>query len=142
MMKSYDELSKLKTFKERFDYLKLEGSVGSVTFGADRIYNQKFYSSKEWRRIRRLVILRDKGFDLGLYNPDYEIQGAIIIHHINPISIKDFNSKSDLLMDMNNLISTSVNTHKAIHYSDYSLIEYSSPIIREKWDTCPWRNKI
>ena len=73
MMKrrTYTELSRLGTFKERFDYLKLNGSVGIDTFGFDRYLNQAFYKSPEWKNVRNIVILRDNGCDLGIEG--YEI---------------------------------------------------------------------
>ena len=96
-VRTYSELSKLTTFKERFNYLRLDGQVGKDTFGFDRIFNQKFYTSKEWRHIRDLVIVRDNGCDLGIEG--YDIVGQnLIIHHINPISLEDIESKSDILL--------------------------------------------
>lgn len=49
MIKTYTELIRLSTFQERFEYLKLDGSVGIETFGFDRYLNQVFYNSKEWK---------------------------------------------------------------------------------------------
>lgn len=37
MIRTYSELSKLATFEERFQYLRLDGSVGASTFGFDRM---------------------------------------------------------------------------------------------------------
>ena len=37
-IKSYSELSKLKTFEERFDYLNLNGVVCEETFGLQIIF--------------------------------------------------------------------------------------------------------
>ena len=82
--RSYKELIRFKTFEERYNYLKLIGSVGQSTFGFDRYLNQIFYKSEEWKRIRRRVIIRDNGCDLAW--EEYEIKGIIIIHHINPIT--------------------------------------------------------
>ena len=83
-IKTYTELIRLQTFQERFEYLKLDGSVGIETFGFDRYLNQIFYNSKEWKRLRNEIIVRDKGCDLAC--DGYEIQGNIIIHHMNPIT--------------------------------------------------------
>ena len=55
MIKTYTELIRMQTFQERFEYLKLDGSVGIETFGFDRYLNQIFYKSKEWRRIKKMV---------------------------------------------------------------------------------------
>ena len=136
-VRTYSELSKLTTFKERFDYLSLNGQVGKDTFGFDRIFNQKFYTSKEWRHIRDLVIVRDNGCDLGIEG--YDIVGQnLIIHHINPISLEDIESKSDILLNPEYLITTTHNTHNAIHYGDDKLL-ITGPIQRSKNDTCPWK---
>ena len=136
-IRTYSELSKLATFKERFNYLSLNGQVGKDTFGFDRIFNQKFYTSKEWRHIRDLVIVRDNGCDLGIEG--YDIVGQnLIIHHINPISLEDIESKSDILLNPEYLITTTHNTHNAIHYGDDKLL-ITGPIQRSKNDTCPWK---
>lgn len=136
-VRTYSELTKLTTFKERFNYLSLNGQVGKDTFGFDRIFNQKFYTSKEWRHIRDLVIVRDNGCDLGIEG--YDIVGQnLIIHHINPISLEDIESKSDILLNPEYLITTTHNTHNAIHYGDDKLL-ITGPIQRSKNDTCPWK---
>ena len=136
-IRTYSELCQLSTFEERFDYLRLDGVVGKDTFGFDRYLNQQFYRSSEWKRIRDLVILRDNGCDLGV--EDYEIRGRILIHHVNPISVEDIHTMSDLLMNPEYLICTSHRTHNAIHYGDESLI-ITTPIERTQNDTCPWRH--
>ena len=138
MIRTYEELSRLKTFEERFEYLKLNGEVGKDTFGFDRIFNQIFYKSKEWRSVRNQVIIRDNGCDLGLEGHD--IYGKIIIHHMNPISIKDIENNSEFLLNSDYLICTSHNTHNAIHYSDESLL-FQTPAERCMNDTCPWRKR-
>ena len=136
-IRTYSELCQLSTFEDRFDYLRLNGSVGKDTFGFDRYLNQQFYRSREWKRIRDLVILRDNGRDLGVEG--YEIRGRILIHHINPISVEDIYTMSDLLMNPEYLICVSHRTHNAIHYGDESLI-ITAPIERTQNDTCPWRH--
>lgn len=136
-IRAYSELCQLSTFEERFDYLRLNGSVGKDTFGFDRYLNQQFYRSSEWKRIRDRVILRDNGCDLGVEG--YEIRGRILIHHINPISVEDIHTMSDLLMNPEYLICVSHRTHNAIHYGDESLI-ITAPIERTQNDTCPWRH--
>lgn len=136
-IKTYKELSSLRTFKERFEYLRLDGQVGKDTFGFDRIFNQRFYRSREWKALRDFVILRDNGCDLGVEG--HEIYGErILIHHINPISLSDIETKSDLLMDPEFLITTIHNTHNAIHYGDENLLVVA-PIERVANDTCPWK---
>lgn len=137
MFRTYTELSKLKTFEERFEYLRLDGQVGKETFGFDRIFNQKFYRSVEWRRTRDQVIIRDFGCDLGV--PGHEIYGQrILIHHMNPISLEDLERRSEILMNPEYLITTIHNTHQAIHYGDEDLL-IKLPRERTKNDTCPWK---
>jgi len=133
---SYKELAALLTFEERFEYLRLKGYVGKETFGFDRWFNQQFYRSREWKQLREKVILRDNGCDLGISGR--EIQGKIIIHHLNPIAIEDIEKGSDLLFDPDNLITTTHLTHNAIHYGDENLLMHD-PIVRQPGDTCPWK---
>lgn len=140
MMKTYSELSKLKTFEERFSYLKLSGKVGVETFGSHRYLNQALYNSKEWRKIKQEVILRDGGFDLGVIDDNYQILGRIYIHHMNPITIEDIVKRREWVLSPEFLISTSFNTHQAIHYSDESLL-LVPPVERFANDTCPWKSK-
>lgn len=137
-IRTYSELSQLKTFEERFRYLQLKGFVGRDTFGFDRIFNQMFYSSLEWKQIRNRVIVRDLGCDLGAEG--YEILGErIIIHHMNPIAIDDIRDRTEILLNPEFLITTTHLTHNAIHYGDESLLK-KSPIVRTKYDTCPWKH--
>ena len=137
-IKTYDELIKLPTFEERFEYLKIGGRVGVETFGYDRYLNQIFYKSDEWKSIRNYVITRDNGCDLGV--PGREIAGnRILVHHINPITKEDILNRSEFLLDPKYLITTVKLTHDAIHYGDESLL-MKDPIERSKNDTCPWRH--
>lgn len=137
IIRTYKELSRLTTFEDRFNYLRLDGQVGRDTFGFDRIFNQRFYRSKEWKSLRDFVIIRDNGCDLGV--DGHEIYGQrIIIHHLNPISIEDIENHSDFLMNPEYLITTIHNTHNAIHYGDTNLL-ITAPIERSKYDTCPWK---
>ena len=118
--RTVDELFELRTFLERFDYLKLNGRVGVSTFGFDRYLNQRFYSSLEWKQVRDIVMLRDEGCDLGC--SDHPIIGHIIIHHMNPVTAEDFSNWNHAVVDPQFLISTSQRTHQAIHYGDESLL--------------------
>lgn len=136
MSKSYSELILIPTFIERFRYLKIGGKVGEETFGYDRILNQIFYKSKEWRAVRDSVIVRDHGCDLGI--EDREILGHIYVHHINPITLQDIERRSDILLDPENLICTMRTTHNAIHYGDETLL-LMEPVTRRANDTCPWK---
>lgn len=136
-IRCYSELITFHTFEERFKYLQLNGIVGDDTFGFDRYLNQVFYRSKEWKTIRDKIIIRDNACDLAL--PDNEIYGRIIIHHMNPLLVKDIVNKTDLLLDPEYLICVSHNTHNAIHYGDMDLINRYMPIERTRNDTCPWK---
>ena len=118
--RSYRELSRLKTFEERFEYLVLHGQVGEQTFGFDRWMNQRFYQSFEWRQVRSYVITRDDGCDLGV--PGYEIQAQLLIHHINPLTPQDLFDGEEWILDPEFLITTTKRTHNAIHYGDRSLL--------------------
>lgn len=137
IIRTYKELSRLKSFEDRFNYLRLDGQVGKDTFGFDRIFNQRFYKSREWQAVRDFVMIRDNGCDLGVEG--HEIYGQrIIIHHINPISLEDIENGSDFLLDPEYLITTIHNTHNAIHYGDVNFL-ITAPIERSKNDTCPWK---
>lgn len=137
MIRTYSELIKLPSFEERYEYLRLQGVVGEDTFGFDRYLNQSLYCSEEWKRCRRLIIIRDGGLDLGC--DGYEIRGRILIHHLNPITLNDIINRNPIIFDPENLICTSHNTHNAIHYGDKNLLLMATPIIRTKNDTCPWK---
>lgn len=137
MIRTYSELIKLPTFEQRFEYLRLDGSVGRETFGFDRYLNQILYNSPEWKRFRRDIVIRDNGCDLACEG--YEIHSRILIHHINPITIEDIINRSPIIFDPENVISTTHNTHNAIHYGDKDLL-ITGPIERTKNDTCLWKH--
>lgn len=136
-IKRYSELILLPTFEERYKYLQLNGVIGDETFGFDRYINQMFYRSQEWKQVRDYVIVRDNGCDLGIEG--HEIRGKILIHHMNPIGIKDIQQVNKFLLDPEYLITTMLSTHNAIHYGDESLL-VTDPIERSKNDTCPWKH--
>lgn len=135
ILRTYTELIKFPTFEERLEYLKLDGFIGVDTFGFDRYLNQNFYRSKEWKKIRDEIIIRDKAWDLGI--EDYDIGGPVFIHHMNPIQPVDIIDYTDFLTNPEYLICVSRNTHDAIHYG--TEIVNRDPIIRYPGDTCPWR---
>ena len=135
-MRSYSELSEIDDFLGRYNYLRLGGRVGSDTFGYERYLNQFFYRSQEWKAIRDFVIVRDQACDLGI--PGRELNSKIYIHHMNPISVKDLEQRTDILLNPEYLITVSFETHQAIHYGDENLL-MKDPVIRTKYDTCPWR---
>lgn len=137
-IRTYSELSKLTTFKERFEYLKLGDRVGAETFGSERYLNQLFYHDPAWQKARREVILRDNGCDLGVEGYDIPDGRMCFIHHLNPITEKDIINRDSKLFDLDNLITTTRRTHNAIHYGsdDFLFIDNFG---REPNDTCPWR---
>lgn len=136
MIRCYSDLIQLPTFEERFRYLQLNGSVGKSTFGFDRYINQRFYHSKEWKDVKDLVIVRDMGCDLGIEGRD--IFDRVYIHHMNPILVKDILESSDILLNPEFLITTTLSTHNAIHYGDDSIITFA-PVERRPNDMCPWK---
>lgn len=136
IIRTYSELIEIPTFKERFEYLKLGGKVGEETFGFDRYLNQTLYRSPEWKRFRRDMIIRDNGLDLAC--DGYEIVGKIMVHHIDPITMEDILRRHPKIFDPENVVCVSLNTHNAIHYGDEDLL-ITGPVIRTKFDTCPWR---
>lgn len=137
-MRTYEELSKLETLEERFEYLRLDGAVGAETFGTDRYLNQKFYKSKRWRKAAGDAIIRDNGCEMG--HPDFPINGPILVHHLNPITIEDVVNQNANLYDLNNLVCTSKITHNAIHYGNEELLP-KNPVTRSANDTCPWKKQ-
>lgn len=137
MIRTYSELIKLNSFEERFKYLELKGQIGEDTFGFDRYLNQTFYKSKEWKSIRESVIIRDNGCDLGI-DGEY-INSKIIIHHMNPINMKDIVDRNFEIMNPEYLICVSFKTHNAIHYGTGDSLRNRLPIERTLNDTCPWR---
>jgi len=133
--RSYSEMRLRRGFKERFEYLRLGGEVGEITFGFDRWINQEFYRSPEWRRVRQFVIVRDMGLDLGL--EDHEITGQPRIHHMNPMLPDQIIHSDPDILDPEFLICTSLDTHNAIHYGDASLLR--TPFVeRRPGDTKLW----
>jgi hypothetical protein len=138
MIKTYTELIRLPTFKERFDYLYVGGQVGAKTFGNERYLNQVFYKSEEWKAVRRAVILRDNACDLGIEGREIQNSRLVRIHHLNPITIEDIRNHSPKLTDPENLITCLNKTHQAIHYTGWDGV-LQEPVERAPNDTCPWR---
>lgn len=135
MIRTYSELCKLPTFKERFNYLSLDGLVGQDTFGFERYLNQRFYRSKEWKQLRNKIIVRDNGCDLGI--DGREIFGRVIIHHMNPVGVEDIENASEYLLNPEYLICVSHLTHNAIHYGDESIFPEEF-VERSPGDTKLW----
>lgn len=137
MIKTYSKVMRFKRFEDRFNYLKLGGSVGDFTFNGHRILNQLLYQSKDWKRIRREAIIRDGGCDLA--DPDREIFDFVVVHHINPITIDDILERRSSVFDLENLICCSKKTHNDLHYGKTSRVP-EVVLQRKRNDTCPWRN--
>ena len=136
--KTYSELISISSFEERFEYLRLKGSVGKDTFGYDRYLNQILYNSPEWKKTRNRIIARDLGCDLGIFDRPISKPNQLLIHHLNPISIEQVINHDPIIFDPNNLITVSHSTHNAIHYGDLSLLPPSIPNERKAGDTKLW----
>jgi len=138
MIRTYSELAELPTFEDRYRYLALRGTVGRSTFGFDRWVNQRFYRSRQWKQIRNHVILRDDGCDLGMR--DYEIHSNLVIHHMNPMGVDEIVHGDEDILDPEFLITTTHQTHNAIHYGDESLLPRKH-IDRRAGDTQLWSRR-
>ena len=136
--KTYRELEKIDSFEERYEYLRLKGTVGESTFGFDRHLNQAFYTSQRWRSTRDKVIIRDEGCDLGIEGLD--INDMIIVHHMNPMTAEEVERDCESLYDPEYLICCSNRTHQAIHYGDATLLP-TGPVVRRPNDTAPWKRQ-
>ncbi len=135
--RKYSDLVLLNSFEDRYEYLKLNGHIGDDLFGYARYLNQVFYQSAAWKKARRQTIIRDNGCDLGIR--DYEIQGDIYVHHMNPITIDQLRNNDPILLDPEFLICCSRSTHEAITWGDPNLLP-RKPIVRRPNDTCPWKD--
>lgn len=139
MIRTYTELIEIPDYMDRYRYLKLDGTVGLETFGSDRWFNQRFYSSNEWKNLRREIMIRDNGCDLAHHDkPIYEHE-RIYIHHMNPIVLDDIRDHSEFLLNPEYLICCTFDTHNAIHYGDEKLVIEPTFVIRKPNDMCPWR---
>lgn len=133
----YSDLILIDSFDGRFEYLKLNGKIGEELFGYSRYLNQVFYQSAAWQKVRRQVIIRDNGCDLGI--PGHEIQGFIYVHHINPITLQQLRNNDPVILDPENLICCSRKTHEAITLGDPNLLP-KGLVIRRPNDMCPWKD--
>lgn len=130
LTRNYNELILLDSWEERLAYLKLKGH----DFNSPRFKNQEFYKSRDWLMFKKEMHTRDLGMDLGIYG--VYIQDTIILHHINPVTIEDLeNYNMEILMNPNNVITTSSATHNKIHYSKK---EVQPEIVRQPGDTKLW----
>lgn len=134
--RTYRELKRLKTFEERYEYLRVGAMIGESTFGFERYLNQLLYRSAQWRKVRDQVIIRDNGCDLGVEG--YQIHDHILVHHMNPITIEQVEESAAEIFDPEFLICCSYQTHNAIHFGDKSQLP-QLPIERRPNDMCPWK---
>lgn len=133
--KTYSECIELPTFEDRYHYLRLTGMVGEQTFAHLRYLNQTFYKSREWRDLRNYIITRDLGRDLACEG--YEIFDALYVHHIQPMTPDDILNRNKMILDPENLITVSMDTHNAIHYGGLETSRFISPE-RTEGDTILW----
>lgn len=134
-LRLYSELVLLETHLERFEYLSLQGVVGCATFGFDRWINQQFYTSRAWRTLRRDVIARDSGCDLGVEG--FEIHSRVLVHHLNPLREEDIVNGTDNALNPEYLITVTHDTHNAIHYGNAQLLA-KPHVSRRPGDTKLW----
>lgn len=136
-IRTYSEAMKFDSLEDRFNYLKLGGAIGARTFGGNRYLNQVLYSSKEWRKFRDEIIIRDCGRDLAF--PGLEISWKAVVHHINPLTEEQLKRGSEAIFDPENVITVSFQTHEAIHYANDSLLLPSVVVERKPYDTRLWK---
>lgn len=127
--KSYSELILFPSFSERLEYLKLLDNNAE----SPRHMSGEFFKSKVWLITRQMIIDRDMGFDLGIFG--VYIDGPMYVHHMNPICEYDIRKQTNKLLDPENLITVSINTHNSIHYKT---VEKEPWIERRPGDTKLW----
>lgn len=129
VIKSYSELITLKSFSERLDYLM----IGDNNALSPRHMSMSFYKSKAWQTTRDMILKRDLGFDLGVFG--VYIEGPMYVHHINPITEDDIRYMTKPVLDPENLITTSLDTHNKIHYKEQKEDKWEE---RKPGDTILW----
>lgn len=134
-IRTITDVYRFYSFEERYEYLRLDGMVGTATFGFDRYLNQRFYKSSAWRKVRDEVIVRDNGCDLGI--PGREIYSGLLVHHINPISPEDLEDFNPDILDPEYLICVTHTTHNAIHFGSKNQL-VTIPQERRPGDTKLW----
>lgn len=136
-MKTYTELLLIPDYIGRVEYLETHSNIGETTFGWSRYLNQALYTSDEWRKFRRDIIIRDKGCDLALFGYDLDAKD-IIIHHLNPITPEQVEARDPVIFSKNNVVCVSGQTHRFIHYGGVRTVIFST-LQRKPYDTCPWK---
>lgn len=137
-IRRYSDLLSLRTFEERFEYLRIVEGAERYAFGNDRYINQDFYRSREWQDIRTEIFLRDE-WDLGIEG--MTLGRYPIIHHMNPITKEDIVNRSEFLINPEYLILCSKPTHEAIHKGGLGALDLRQmhSVERRPGDTTPWR---
>jgi hypothetical protein len=135
-MLTYTDLITLSTFEERLDFLRTDGKPSELAFDELRFINQRFYNSRRWKNVRKAVIGRDLGYDLGI--PGREIYGRVFVHHMNPLIPKDLYLNSQVALDPEFLITTSHATHQMIHFGIPTMGDIDFFIERAPGDTKLW----
>lgn len=128
-MKSYSELITIDSFDDRLEYLKLLDNNAT----SPRHMSMPFYKSLWWKAVRQRIIERDLGFDLGVFG--IYINSHIYVHHINPINENDIIHQTKKLLDPENLITVSMDTHNRIHYRKEEKEQW---VERQPGDTKLW----
>lgn len=131
LIRTYSEMTSLKSWQERLEYLQLfDDNVDSPRF-----MNQSFYKSRAWLEFKKAMHRRDLGCDLGVLGA--YIYDKMILHHINPVTVNDLeNYNVSVLLNPENVITVSIKTHNTIHY----LKEKPIPVVynRKPGDTKLW----
>lgn len=136
-MRTYTELLEIPDYIGRVEYLETHSNIGDTTFGWSRYLNQALYTSDEWRKFRRDIIIRDEGCDLAL--PGYDLDSKdIVIHHLNPITPEQVEARDPIIFSRNNVVCVSSRTHRFIHYGGVRTAIFST-LQRKPYDTCPWK---
>lgn len=141
LQRSYSELILIPNFIGRFEYLKLGGGFDDEKLDySARFLKQQFYKTREWKRFRDDIILRDNGCDMAL--DGYDCRGRIYIHHLNPLTSDDIvKRRLEIILNPENAVCVSFSTHQAITFGDDRLLP-SDPISRSPGDTTPWKNLL
>lgn len=131
LVKSYKELLTLDSYDKRLAYLLTKGKNPSNT---ERKLMNLFYKSDAWKYAKNEAIKRDLGCDMALDNMFIK-DGPIIVHHINPIFLEDVENNDPKLLDLNNLVTVSLNTHNTIHFYKDDIVVWKE---RTPGDTKLW----
>ena len=119
---------KIPTYGDRLRRLQLADNPAV----SPREISNSFYKSRVWMQLRKEIITRDLGCDiavLGMF-----IDGRVLVHHIDPLTEYDLEEQTDKLLNPENLITVSEDTHQKIHY----LKHFDSYEERTPGDTKLW----